>query len=62
MLLDSDQDGQISAHKIELQTLPAEVLELFTPLFVEMDEMEQGLDEEEFCDAANRLYMTLTVP
>lgn len=39
-----------------------EVLEIFTPLFCEMEELGQTLDADEFVDATKRLYKTLTVP
>lgn len=46
----------ISAQKIELNTLPSEVLELFTPLLCEMEDIGQGLDKDEFIDASLRLF------
>lgn len=39
-----------------------EILEAFTPLFVEMEELAQTLDTEEFVDASKRLFDTLTIP
>ena len=58
-MLDSDWDGIISAEKIDISQLPSEVLEIFTPLFWEMEDLEQTLDLEEFIDASMRLYDTL---
>jgi Ca2+-binding EF-hand superfamily protein len=31
-LLDSDSDGLISSKRIDIETIPGEVLEVFTPL------------------------------
>lgn len=55
-IFDSDNDGQISAQRIDLQTLPTEVLEIFTPLLYEMEEIGQNLDRDEFVDASLRLF------
>ena len=38
------------------------MLEIFTPLFCEMEELGQTLDAEEFVDASGRLFETLTIP
>lgn len=59
LLLDSDNDGIISAEKIDISKLSHELLEIFTPLFWEMEDLEQTLDLEEFIDASMRLYDTL---
>ena len=61
-LLDSDGDGHISAQKIDISILTPEMLEIFTPLFCEMEELGQSLDLDEFIDASKWLYQTLTVP
>lgn len=60
-VFDSDQDGIISATKIDLQTLPTEILEIFTPLLCEMEEISTTLDREEFLEASLRLYQTLNI-
>lgn len=39
-----------------------DVLEIITPLFCEMEEMGQTLDEEEFIDALCRLYEAIPLP
>ena len=62
MWLDSDNDGQISAEKIDISKIPSDLLEVLSPLFCEMDELCQALDAEEFIDAVGRLYETLSVP
>ena len=41
--------------------MPAELLELYTPLLCEMEQMERVLDQTEFCEAAEKLYSTLTI-
>lgn len=61
-MLDSDGDGLISAQKIDISVMQPEILEAFTPLFVEMEELAQTLDTEEFVDASKRLFDTLTIP
>eukprot|EP00347_Sterkiella_histriomuscorum_P010260 403376977 len=60
--LDSDGDGQISANRIDISKLSPDLLEILTPLFCEMEEMGQTLDEDEFIDAAGRLYDSLPLP
>lgn len=54
-VFDADQDGVISATKIDLYTLPTEMLELFSPLICEMEEINTTLNREEFIDASIRL-------
>ena len=37
--LDSDRDGHISADKIDISPLSADLLEVLSPLFMEMEEL-----------------------
>jgi len=60
-LLDSNGDGLISAQQINISQLTSEVLEIMTPLFWEMEEMSQTLDQNEFIEATKMLYNTLSV-
>lgn len=60
--LDSDKDGHISADKIDISLLSADLLEVLSPLFMEMEELSQALDAEEFIDAVGRLYDSLSLP
>jgi len=60
--LDSDKDGHISADKIDISPLSADLLEVLSPLFMEMEELSQALDAEEFVDAVGRLYDSLALP
>jgi Ca2+-binding EF-hand superfamily protein len=60
--LDSDGDGQISAYRIDITSLDPELLQVLSPLFVEMEELGMNLDQEEFIDAASRLYETVSLP
>ena len=60
--LDSDRDGHISADKIDISPLSADMLEVLSPLFMEMEELSQALDAEEFIDAVGRLYDSLSLP
>lgn len=59
--LDSDEDGLISASKIEIGGLSPEVLEIITPLLCEMEELSLELDYETFLEAADKLFDTLAV-
>ena len=43
-MLDSDQDGLISATKIDISSLTPDLLQIFTPLLCEMEELGQTLD------------------
>ena len=61
-LLDSDFDGQVSANRIDITKISPDLLEVLTPLFCEMEELGQTLDEEEFCDALSRLYESVPLP
>ena len=60
--LDSDNDGQVSAQRIDITGISPELLEVLTPLFCEMEELGQTLDEDEFIDAAGRLYESIPIP
>jgi hypothetical protein len=44
-MLDSDCDGQISAYKIDISNLDPQILEVITPLFVEMEDLGVTLDK-----------------
>ncbi|CAI2384022.1 unnamed protein product [Moneuplotes crassus] len=61
-ILDAESNGVISADKIDISGLPPDILEIFTPLLCEMEELEHILDLEEFIDASMRLYDTLKIP
>lgn len=60
--LDSDKDGHISADKIDISPLSADLLEVLSPLFMEMEELSQALDADEFIDAVGRLYDSVAMP
>ncbi len=55
-IFDSDQDGIISAQKVDLHTLTPDILEIFSPLLCEMEEIGTTLDRDEFIDASLRLF------
>ena len=57
--LDNDQDGLVSTEKMELHSLSEDMQELFKPLFIELEQLQEPLNKEEFIDATNRLYDTL---
>ena len=60
--LDSDDDGMISSFKIDISFLDSKMLQILSPLFIEMEELGMTLDCDEFIDAANRLYNFLPLP
>ena len=60
--LDSDKDGLISPMKIDISMLDTDLLEVLSPLFIELEEIGQPLDEEEFLGALGRLYESVSLP
>ena len=60
-LFDSDKDGIISPSNIDLHSVPIHILEAFTPILHELEELDQDLNFEEFSDAAEKLLKTLSV-
>ena len=56
---DNDNNGYISSDEINLDNVTAQILEIFTPLFVEMENLGEHLSQEDFCDSAYNLYKTL---
>ena len=54
-LLDGDGDGLISANKIEIGQVPTEILEMYTPLLCEMEEMGYTLTREDFMEGSDKL-------
>lgn len=60
-MLDSDKDGEISADKIDISKLESHILEAFSPLLCEMEELGQSLNFEEFYEASERLLLTLSI-
>lgn len=53
--MDSDGDGFISAAKVDVHTLPTDILEHFAPLLCEMEELNIVLNINMFIDASERL-------
>lgn len=60
--LDSDGDGMISAYRINIANLDPALLQVLSPLFVEMEEIGISLSQDDFIDAVNRLYKTVSLP
>lgn len=60
--LDSDGDGIISSYRINITTLEPDLLQVLSPLFIEMEELGMTLNLEEFIDAADRLYKAVSLP
>ena len=58
---DADRSGKITTSEISLDNVSAEILEIFSPLFVELENLGESLDREEFVDSARELYNTLGV-
>ena len=59
--LDNDGDGLISSAKIDISSVGTDVLETLAPLLCEMEERNQTLDFEIFCEQTERLLRTLTI-
>jgi len=59
--LDNDSDGYISSAKIDISSVGTDVLETLAPLLCEMEERNQTLDFEGFCEQTERLLRTLTI-
>jgi Ca2+-binding EF-hand superfamily protein len=59
--LDSDKDFRISQDKIETIGLPFEVIEILDPIFEELTQLDEGISQAEFIDAATRLYEVSTI-
>ena len=55
-MLKIEGEEVISAQKIDLHSLPTDILEVLSPLLCEMEELGTTLNLEEFLDAALRLY------
>jgi len=60
--LDSDQDGLISTMKIDINLIENELLEVMSPLLIELAEVQEPLNFSEFYSALNRLYETVPLP
>ena len=58
-LIDSDQDGQVSAQRMDLQQIDSSLLGSLGPILVQLEETGLTLNEDEFIDAAYRLYEVL---
>lgn len=60
--LDSDSDGTVSSQRIDLSQLEPDLLVALQPIFGELEDTGHTLTEEEFIDAAYRLYDALSPP
>ncbi|CDW86863.1 UNKNOWN [Stylonychia lemnae] len=60
-VFDSDNDGQISSKRIDISKINADVLEILSPLLIELEHIGETLDRLEFIDSALALYQTLNV-
>ena len=58
---DMGKRGYISASEVALENVPAEVLLIFKPLLVEMENFEEQLDQAEFIESALVLMQRCTV-
>jgi Ca2+-binding EF-hand superfamily protein len=52
--LDGDHDGVISASEINIKNVPIKVLEVISPLLIEMEDANLELTIEEFIIAADK--------
>jgi len=60
-LLDSDQDGWISARKIDIAALPIDILEGFAPMLIEIEECDIEMNFQMFSLAANKLLSVISI-
>lgn len=60
-ILDDDDDGIISATNINLKGLTEDIMEIYAPLLLEIEEKDQFLNQEDFIKASTKLYRTLTI-
>jgi hypothetical protein len=60
-LFDSKKLGFISSDHIDLESVPAEILLIFKPLLVEMEEFNETLAHDEFVNSAIALLKTLPI-
>jgi hypothetical protein len=58
---DSNKSGRISADEIDLDNVPVEILSIFKPLLVEMENFNEDLDREEFVDSSISLLDKLDI-
>ena len=56
LAFDSNGNGFISSDEINLDNVSAQILEIFSPLFVEMESLDEQLSKEDFQDSAFNLY------
>ena len=48
--------------KIDISQIEPDLLEAISPVLIELEELNEPLDAEEFCDALNRLYDSVSLP
>ena len=58
--LDSDEDNYISSYLINTKRSPPEVIKVLQPLFSELNEDKQSLDEEDFIVTMNKFFEILS--
>lgn len=58
--LDSDQDGTISSTRIDIASIPPELLNIIKPVLFEMEEMNTELNLQEFRNAISLLHRQLS--
>jgi len=58
---DADSNGYISAEEICLDNVNADILEIYTPLLLEMEANDYKLDYEEFIESSLLLYQVSLV-
>ena len=63
-VLDGDKDGFISLKAINIEVLPKQTGKILLPIFQELEMLDGGqgmIDQNEFIEAASRLYQTLPI-
>ena len=58
-MLDANNNGRISADEISLDKIPIELLQVFKPLLLEMENFAEELDRDEFIESSLALLEVL---
>jgi hypothetical protein len=59
--LDSDNDGVISAEKINIEVIQSDILKIISPMLINMEELSMEIDEETFIYGMQEIYKKLCV-
>lgn len=60
-MLDQDKDGLISSNVININDISDGVLEIIAPVLIEMEDLDATLNQEQFLQAMDRLFRSLSI-